>query len=50
MAAGMAELVYSLADYALQGRKEAILSQEVQSTMGFPEGTIGRQVEGCWLV
>lgn len=50
VAAGMAKLVYSLADHTLQGRKEAMLSQEVQGTMGFPEWTIGRQVEGCWLV
>lgn len=37
MAAGMAELVYRLADYTLQGRKETMLSQEVQGTMGLPE-------------
>lgn len=46
----MAELLYSLADHALQGRKEVMLSQEVHGTMGFPGWTIGRQVEGCWLV
>lgn len=46
----MAELVYSLADHTLQGRKETMLSQEVQGMMGFPEWTIGRQVEGSWLV
>lgn len=49
MAAGMAELVYSLADHTLKGRKEAMLSQEVQGTMRLPEWTVGRQGEGSWL-
>lgn len=37
MAAGTTELVHSLADHTLQGRKELVLSQKVQSPMGLTE-------------